>query len=561
MARAAGVKSKKALTDALRKGKTQAGAAKILGVSAAAVRRAMDRYGVKRPKAGKPKPKKIAWSEKQLRAVMLKTGWDMGRAAELLGVAEETVARQLAKHGVRERRKKIGRPSVVEVIGAEELAEMISQHRGNRTKIRKALGITYAPTLDKLVKDRGLAQLDCWVRSGVTKERFLRLLQIHKGDRQAVADQLCIHKGTLGTVSKKYKITGRGHKPGWTYVPQGRKGASRKMASPVRRARGEDVHALMGASVSEATGRASGVLTGRRGRVGMSRAESIRARQDPAYLWLKEEHGISMPVAGNPRQRFFRVRSPAQGLKAIEDPVITGNYKKALAHRPKHRRAVLVPCAGTKPFPDAPSHRDGYLRALEGKAVDVFVVSEPLGVVPYAWSRDYPQTHYDFPPRHLRGAARDLLVERIAYWLCAVGKKYSEVVAALPEHHARLVDDALTLCEPIRKKVKWAGIGECLDDGVCPPGHYRPTSRAYRGYLKARANPPVRHNGFAISYCERCWDETAPGTMSRLCDRCERAVAQELAEAEGYRLASNPCPMCVGAAMAGLWAARRSQRR
>jgi hypothetical protein len=195
--------------------------------------------------------------------------------------------------------------------------------------------------------------------------------------------------------------------------------------------------------------------------------------------------GVELEGRANPPRRFD-VRSPAQGLKVIKHPAITSNWKKALRWKPKSRKAVLIPCAGTKPFPDAPSHAQGYLAALEGKDVDVWVVSEPLGVVPYAWSRRYPQAHYDFPPKHLRGEAFELLAERIARWFEVVAPKYSKVTLALPEHHSRLVNRALEL-HP--HKVSRAGIGECLKAGACPTGHYRATSHAYRGYLRRRANP------------------------------------------------------------------------
>jgi len=186
--------------------------------------------------------------------------------------------------------------------------------------------------------------------------------------------------------------------------------------------------------------------------------------------------------------RRFDVRSPSQGLAAIRHPAITANYKKALRVKPKHKKAVLLPCAGTKPFPDAPSHRAGYLKALEGKKLDRYVVSEPLGVVPYSWSRDYPQAHYDFPPHYLKGEGRNLLVKRIADWLKKVGPKYDKLYMALPGHHKRLVLDALRLAgDPV--KIKDVGLGACLESGSCPPGHVRPTTHAYRGFLRAKANP------------------------------------------------------------------------
>jgi hypothetical protein len=213
---------------------------------------------------------------------------------------------------------------------------------------------------------------------------------------------------------------------------------------------------------------------------------------DPGLL--PQAAGRAEPAAAPPaatvRSPRFDVRSPAQGLRAIQHPVITKNFNKALRVRPKNRKAVLVPCAGTKPFPDAPSHKHGYMKALAGKQLDVYVVSEPLGVVPYEWSRRYPQESYDFPPAHLRGAGRELLVDRIADWF-ERGPRYEKVYLALPGHHLRLVQDALAQFEELPTKIKEVGLGACLDSGACPPGHFRPTSEAYRGFLKAKANPPL----------------------------------------------------------------------
>ena len=95
----------------------------------------------------------------------------------------------------------------------------------------------------------------------------------------------------------------------------------------------------------------------------------------------------------------LKATSPASGLKLLHHPDIVSNWKKSLKVRKKHPNAALIPCAATKPFPEAPSHRHGYLEALEGKDVDIYVVSEPLGIVPYSWSEKYPNNAYDFPPK------------------------------------------------------------------------------------------------------------------------------------------------------------------
>lgn len=212
---------------------------------------------------------------------------------------------------------------------------------------------------------------------------------------------------------------------------------------------------------------------------------------DAALQEAWEEHGpMELVARANPHKRW-KVRSSRQGLNAIQHPDITKNYRAALRFKPKHRIAVLLPCAQTKPFTSAPSYTGGYLPALEGKQADLWVVSEPLGVVPLAWAERYPNADYDFPPRYLTGEAHAELAGRVAQWFKTVAPKYSKVVIALPAHHARLVEAALEQLDHKPAGLSWAGIGDCLDAGACPTGHYRATSGHYQDYLRqrVRSNP------------------------------------------------------------------------
>ena len=167
----------------------------------------------------------------------------------------------------------------------------------------------------------------------------------------------------------------------------------------------------------------------------------------------------------------------------ISHPQISSNHRKALKVKPKHKVAVLLPCAGTKPFPESPSHKHGYLPALKGKKADVYVVSEPLGVVPYEWSDTYPNNAYDFPPQYLRGRAFDLLVKRVGEWLDSVGKKYDKLVLALPAHHMKLVKAALKGRDLV---VVDAGVSVCKDEGTCGPNVYRATHGSYSTWLRRK---------------------------------------------------------------------------
>jgi DNA-directed RNA polymerase specialized sigma24 family protein/transcriptional regulator with XRE-family HTH domain len=64
--------------------------------------------------------------------------------------------------------------------------------------------------------------------------------------------------------------------------------------------------------------------------------------------WDEPEHmgyfALQMPPPPSLRNppRRFDVRSPGQGLRAIQHPVITKNYEKALRVKPKHKKAVLA---------------------------------------------------------------------------------------------------------------------------------------------------------------------------------------------------------------------------
>ena len=176
----------------------------------------------------------------------------------------------------------------------------------------------------------------------------------------------------------------------------------------------------------------------------------------------------------------LKATSPASGLKLLHHPDIVSNWKKSLKVRKKHPNAALIPCAATKPFPEAPSHRHGYLEALEGKDVDIYVVSEPLGIVPYSWSEKYPNNAYDFPPKHVKGQTRRVLVDRFEKWFEKIGKRYGKIYAALPKHHMGLVDDARGKI-PIVK----LSVSDCRQ-ASCGNNVFRATSHDYIDFLKRR---------------------------------------------------------------------------
>lgn len=177
------------------------------------------------------------------------------------------------------------------------------------------------------------------------------------------------------------------------------------------------------------------------------------------------------------------VRGQASALRAMRHPAVVKQHKATLRRRPHRSVAVLLPCAGTKPYRESPSHSIGYLPALEGKDVDVWVVSEPMGVVPYEWSDKFPNESYEFAPKHVKGEVREILVDRIRAWLEKLGPKYDEVYLALTDHHMRLVCQANAEHEEDVTLID-ASIGACRELGYCPKTHFRATSSCYVDYLR-----------------------------------------------------------------------------
>jgi len=181
------------------------------------------------------------------------------------------------------------------------------------------------------------------------------------------------------------------------------------------------------------------------------------------------------------------VRTPEQGYEALFHPAVMDQTVRAAERRRRHRDAVLIPCSEQKPYPESRSHKHGYGPALEGKAVDVWVVSEPMGVIPYAWADKYPNNAYEFPPHLVRGRAREELLVRIYYWLREQGQKYDRLFLALPEHHYRMVTDASALGPgALDLDTRDLSIRACRASGACPPTDFRATSKAYRTFLRRR---------------------------------------------------------------------------
>ena len=140
------------------------------------------------------------------------------------------------------------------------------------------------------------------------------------------------------------------------------------------------------------------------------------------------------------------VASFEEGVRIWNHPDVMRFFEEiSLKWNPKHDYAFFVPCSATKPYPISNSHRRGYLKALLPilDRIDLFVVSEPMAIVPYCFSDEYPIHSYDYDPyrffigklldQPLARTALDIFVQRIARWLKKYDEKYSKKILMLPK--------------------------------------------------------------------------------------------------------------------------------
>ena len=150
------------------------------------------------------------------------------------------------------------------------------------------------------------------------------------------------------------------------------------------------------------------------------------------------------------------VNSFEDGVKIWNHKDVTYFYQeRAMKWQPKYDTAVFLPCSAHKPYPYSPSHKKGYLRALRPilKQTDIFVVSEPMIIVPYCFSDEYPVHSYDYNPykffigklsNPLVRKSREIFVDRLAQWISKYHNKYIKRILILPSSwHLKIFKSAL----------------------------------------------------------------------------------------------------------------------
>jgi len=104
-------------------------------------------------------------------------------------------------------------------------------------------------------------------------------------------------------------------------------------------------------------------------------------------------------------------------------------------------KALILPCSGIKPYRLSATHRvaesiiDRYgLR----DSIQVYILSEPMIIVPRELDIYYPFANYDYPPRELDGFYRDMFIELLSIVIPRL-RHYKKIVAILPKHHKNIL--------------------------------------------------------------------------------------------------------------------------
>ncbi len=107
--------------------------------------------------------------------------------------------------------------------------------------------------------------------------------------------------------------------------------------------------------------------------------------------------------------------------------------------------AMILPCTQVKPYRLSPTHRiaEARLRKLGiAEKVGIYIVSEPMVLVPRELDIYYPFANYDYPPDQLSEPYRARFVEILSAVIPKLAR-HRHVVAVLPQHHRSILLEAL----------------------------------------------------------------------------------------------------------------------
>jgi len=153
------------------------------------------------------------------------------------------------------------------------------------------------------------------------------------------------------------------------------------------------------------------------------------------------------------------VRSPEDGVNIWSHKDVVSYYNdRAMTTNPESRIAVFLPCAGPKPYCISVSHKT-YLYALRDwlDHMDIYVLSEPMTIVPYQLSDEYPAANYDYNPKYETEASKEIFVSRLSSWLTKFLPAYERKVmiyrnSGAGTHYREILASSIDACKSPDKK-------------------------------------------------------------------------------------------------------------
>jgi len=153
-------------------------------------------------------------------------------------------------------------------------------------------------------------------------------------------------------------------------------------------------------------------------------------------------------------QSDLTVRTPQDGVTIWNHKDVESFFNdRVMKWKPQSGVAAFLPCAVEKPYCISRSHKT-YLYALREwiDGLDVYVLSEPMTVVPYELCDEYPAANYDYDPRLETEASKEIFASRLSPWLSEFLPHYERRVmiyrnSIAGRHYRHVFATSLDLCE------------------------------------------------------------------------------------------------------------------
>lgn len=109
------------------------------------------------------------------------------------------------------------------------------------------------------------------------------------------------------------------------------------------------------------------------------------------------------------------------------------------------RYAIIMPCSSVKPYRLSATHRildSTIYKNRLGDLIQIYVLSEPMILVPRELDIYYPFANYEYPVEELTPRYREKFIELLS---CVLPKLrfYSKTIAVLPKHHLSILVESI----------------------------------------------------------------------------------------------------------------------